>query len=177
MENPQLTYPEQVLRFCPRCGASPFQVRKGRSFVCPQCQFQLYINSAAAVGALIQDEKGNLLLTRRAKPPMQGALDIPGGFVDLGETAEDALRREIREELNLTLHSLQFFLSSPNQYVYGGLTYFTLDLAFECKVQDFTELKFDDEIQESIFVAPQAIDLDTIGFLSIRNIITRFIQR
>lgn len=50
---------------------------------------------AAAVAGLIFNEKGQLLLTIRAKDPGKGLLDLPGGFVDMGENADQALRREI----------------------------------------------------------------------------------
>ncbi len=50
---------------------------------------------------------GKVVLIRRKNPPYGWA--IPGGFVDEGETVEDAVRREMKEETNLSLHNLRQF--------------------------------------------------------------------
>lgn len=54
------------------------------------------------VGAVIVTDN-NILLIRRGKPPAQGFWSLPGGAVELGETLEAALRREIKEECNLDI--------------------------------------------------------------------------
>jgi 8-oxo-dGTP diphosphatase len=51
-----------------------------------------------ATDCAVFDAKGRVLLGRRKNPPFQGHYALPGGFVDIGETVEDACRRELREE-------------------------------------------------------------------------------
>lgn len=51
-----------------------------------------------AADCVVVEPKGRLLLIRRRNPPFQGQLALPGGFVDVGETVEDACRRELLEE-------------------------------------------------------------------------------
>lgn len=54
------------------------------------------------VGAVVLDAAGRLLLVRRANPPAQGLWSLPGGRVEPGESWEDAVVRELREETGLT---------------------------------------------------------------------------
>ena len=53
-----------------------------------------------AVGTVVV-RNGSVLLARRGKPPSQGKWSVPGGAVDVGESLEDAARREIREECGI----------------------------------------------------------------------------
>lgn len=55
-----------------------------------------------AVGAIVTDEQGRVLLIRRGNPPSQGSWTIPGGRVERGETLEQALLRELHAETGLT---------------------------------------------------------------------------
>jgi len=167
--------PENVFRFCPLCSSEQFHFRQDNSFLCRDCGFEFFINASAAVAALIEDSRGRLLLTRRAREPMKGKLDLPGGFVDIGESAEQALERELKEELNLVVEEKTFFVSQPNTYLYGGLTYFTLDLAYICKVSSFKAMEVDEEIDSFEFVPPDIIDFDEIGLTSIRKIVSLYL--
>ena len=170
------SFPQNVFRFCPVCSSGQFHFQQDNSFLCKDCGFQLYINAAAAVAALIEDAAGRILFSLRAKDPMRGKLDLPGGFVDIMETAQDALRRELSEELNLEIFEMSFFTSMPNTYVYGGITYFTLDLAFVCRVEDFSVIAANDDVDGYKFLARDEIDLDEIGLTSIREIVSAYLE-
>lgn len=167
------TEPMDVFRFCPRCGGE-FTLAGERSFLCSECYLHYFINANAAVCALIIDSQDRLLLTIRAHDPCQGMLDLPGGFVNPLERAEDALKRELREELDLTIETLTYFGSYPNRYVFSGLTYFTLDLAYICQASDLRDLKPADDVADALFIPMQEIDLTTIAFESIRSVIADF---
>ncbi|MGC9325266.1 MAG: NUDIX domain-containing protein [Desulfomonilia bacterium] len=170
-------YPEHVFRFCPRCGAQALGYDPDRSFRCTECGFHFYLNTASAVAAVIEDGEGRVLFTRRARDPMRGMLDLPGGFVDALETAEDALRREVLEELNLDIQISGFLSSFPNRYLFDGLVYFTLDLAFLGSVRDLTSLQLSDEISEVILLHPRDIRIEDIGLESIRNIVSHYLTK
>ena len=53
------------------------------------------------IGAVVFNEQGRLLLVKRANPPAQGKWSLPGGRLESGETSEDGVVREVREETGL----------------------------------------------------------------------------
>ena len=140
-----------------------------RVCICRDCGFRFYINVAAAVAAIILDDEGRILLTRRAKEPAKDTWDLPGGFVDFGETAEEALKREVLEELNLDLDTFAYFRTLPNVYEYAGFNYRTLDLFYTCRAKDLKQIKTLDDVSGYEFKSPGDIVLDDVGLLSIRK--------
>lgn len=168
-------HPSNALKFCPFCGAKTFVWDGEKAHRCATCGKKMYTNEAAATIALITNERGELLFVRRRFEPAKGTLDLPGGFVDLGETAEHAVIREVKEELNLEVDELQFFGSFPNQYLYGGLLYFTLDMTFICKVHDFSPLRAADDVEDYQFIAPEKVNIEEIGLGSIKEVVKRYV--
>lgn len=67
--------------------------------VCSTCGFINYVNPKVVTGAIVRHD-GKLLLCRRAIEPQTGFWTLPAGFMELGETAEQAAMREAREEAN-----------------------------------------------------------------------------
>jgi ADP-ribose pyrophosphatase YjhB (NUDIX family) len=88
------------LRFCPRCGATP-QIDFPRSLQCENCGYAAFYNPKPVAGAIPREPDGRLWLLRRGFDPSAGLWTFPGGFVDLGESVEQAARREAREELEV----------------------------------------------------------------------------
>ena len=87
-------------RFCPRCGSAA-DVRFPRSISCPVCGYAAYFNPKPVACAIPTDDAGRVWLLRRGFDPGGGRWTFPGGFVDLGESVEQAARREVREELEI----------------------------------------------------------------------------
>jgi 8-oxo-dGTP pyrophosphatase MutT (NUDIX family) len=132
------------------------------------CGLLYFHNCAAAVAGIIEF-KGGILLTKRAAEPRKGYHDLPGGFVSYRESLEEALIREIKEELNLEIPYWQYLGSYPNIYVYGNVTYFTTDAMFVSSKSNLTGLKANREIEEVFIANPQEIDWDQIAFDSIKQ--------
>jgi len=171
------THPVNVLKFCPKCGSANFPATGNRSFKCSDCSFHYYVNSSAAVAVLLFNEKGELLFTRRAIEPHLGMLDLPGGFIDPMETAEQAAVREIQEELGIHIHSLQYFCSFPNEYIFSGFSVYTLDLAFLAKTENLHRMTAMDDISSFEFYKLQELNLDELPSISMKNIIKELIHR
>ena len=167
--------PSRVWQYCPYCGSKSFLAGDENYMQCDVCQKKLYINASAAVACIIENPQGEILFTRRAFEPAKGMLDLPGGFVSPGETAEDAVKREIKEELNLETISMCYICSSHNRYLYGGVVYYTIDLGFKCIVSDFDNIQVADDVDGYIFIPPNRISLQDICFSSISNILKLYL--
>jgi ADP-ribose pyrophosphatase YjhB (NUDIX family) len=144
-----------------------------RRFLCDDCGFTYYHNIAAAV-AIVFTFEDKVLFTVRNVDPDKGKWDLPGGFIDPNETAEEAACREIKEELGIEISTseLKYITTSPNNYLYKNVPYRTMDIFYECPLKsDVISINAEDEIQELIWVKRSEIDLNQIGFVSIRKVI------
>ena len=164
-------HPAKRFRFCPFCGGSHFEWEGRKSHLCADCGHRFFTNPAAAVIAVIENERGEVLFVRRKYDPAKGMLDLPGGFVDCGERAEDALKREVLEEVGLQVVGADFLTTLPNTYLYDGLLYYTTDLAFRCKVGDWSLLSAGDDAAECRLMPLSSVKLDDIGLDSIRKLV------
>ncbi|MFQ3190065.1 MAG: NAD+ diphosphatase [Paraglaciecola sp.] len=167
-----------MFTYCPECKKSNISFIDNHYFSCPDCGFLYYHNVAASVAAIIeyQDE---ILLTVRAKEPSMGLLDLPGGFVDPNESLEEALSREISEELSLTITPSQFkyFSSQPNTYYYKKIKYNTLDTIFSIKLNIKPKILCEVlEIQSAIWVKRNQINVDEMAFASTKKALLKYIS-
>jgi NADH pyrophosphatase NudC (nudix superfamily) len=155
-------------RFCPKCGRRGIEAVDNKSMRCKTCGYVYFHNCTAAVAGIVETPRG-VLLTVRNEYPKKGRLDLPGGFVDYNESLEDALVREMKEELNLRISILNYFGSFPNVYRYKNVTYFTVDVIFVCKVRNLSSLQPNREIAGVSFTKPRDIVFSRIGFPSTRK--------
>lgn len=98
-------------RFCGRCAAPMEFSQIERSLCCKKCGLIKYPNITPAVIVAITD-KNKILLTRYSDRPYK-KLSLVAGFVEIGETLEDALKREVMEEVGLKVKNLRYFKSQP----------------------------------------------------------------
>ena len=164
----------EVVKYCPRCGGDSFPEKSRNFFRCDRCDFHFHINASTAVAGIITDDAGRILLIRRGKDPGKGKWSVPGGFVDADESAEAALEREMREEVNLEIARFEFLCSWPNAYSYKGVVYPVVDLIFVCTARSLDPLNASEEVDGYTFFAPEAVDLETIAFPSIRHALELF---
>lgn len=165
---------ERNFRYCPRCGLQGFKLSDG-CLDCEKCGFRFYLNAAAAVMAIILDSSQKILVAVRGREPAAGTWDLPGGFVDPGESAEQGLRREIKEEVGLTVDQLHYFCSEANWYEYRQVLYATADIAYTCEVEDFSDVEAGDDVYAVRIVHLDELKPDKFGLASGRRIISRFL--
>jgi ADP-ribose pyrophosphatase YjhB (NUDIX family) len=92
--------------YCPRCGEAIEKVDD--RVECRACGYVGHANAVPGAEAVCFDERGRVLLGRRAFDPGQGRWDLPGGFLHEDEHPLDALRREVREETSLEIEPRDF---------------------------------------------------------------------
>lgn len=108
---------------CARCGRPvrrvPPSATRPRRIACPRCRYLIYDYPRTAAGVVVV--KGDaVLLLRRAHPPRIGFLDIPGGFLEAGESFEQCARRELREESGLVVPRLELLGFWWDTYALAG---------------------------------------------------------
>lgn len=93
-------------KFCSICGAR-LKIA-GKNLACTKCSFVNYRNARPTVTAIIL-HKNRILLTKKNHPPFKGWWDLFGAFIDRGESPDEALKRELTEEVGLKIKSKKFF--------------------------------------------------------------------
>jgi ADP-ribose pyrophosphatase YjhB (NUDIX family) len=118
-----------------------------------------------------------LLVVRRAKEPAKGSFDLPGGFVDLYETAEEAIIREVKEETGLSVPAPDYLFSLPNIYHYSGFDVHTVDLFYQCSVDSFSGLQADDDAEALFVLKKNEIQPEVFGLHSIRQGVEKWLGK
>lgn len=155
-------------RFCPACGTSLADEDRDHGRRCPRCDRSWYRNMAPTAGAAIVHD-GRALATIRARDPAKGKLDVPGGFLGPDEHPVDALKREVKEELDIEIDADVTDVVSMVPHAYGDGGDMVLALGFRARwvsgapragddVADFKWLTLE-ELDDAEFAWPHDRDL------------------
>lgn len=172
-----MEHPLEKFKYCPVCGSDHFVVNNFKSKKCEDCGFTYYANPCSATAAFIVNENDEMLVVRRAKEPALGTYDLPGGFCDMGETVEEGMRREIKEETGLEVQDIQYLFSSPNVYQYSGMGIHTLDMDYLVRVKGGRlAIQAADDAAEAFWIPINEVNPADFGLTSIRNAVIRFLH-
>ena len=169
------THPLEKFSYCPACGSREFVVNNVKSKKCCTCGFTYYANPSSATAAFIIRD-GNLLVAKRGKEPAKGTLDLPGGFVDMDETVEEGMSREIREETGLEALSMNYLFSIPNLYEYSGMIIHTIDMFYRVEVDADAVPHADDDAASLQWVPLSEVQPALFGLNSIRHAVEQFLR-
>jgi mutator protein MutT len=161
-----MSFTREHFRFCPKCRSERIQI-KDKLLSCADCSLHFYQNTATAVAGLLVNSKSELLVLKRAKEPSKGKLAFPGGFVDAAESAEQALTREVKEEIGIDFGDWSYLGSHPNLYRYREIDYPTVDLFFMGRIEA-SITQFDSaEVLDPHWIFPSQIGADELAFPSL----------
>ena len=160
---------ERPYRYCPHCGGGlEFRTLKStepQRLVCARCGFVFYVDPKVAVGTIIADTEGHILLVRRAIEPGYGKWVFPGGYVDRGE---EVLTAAVREEAGLEIRVERLV----NVYSYPGSA--PVIIVYAASILGGF-LACDDEGLEARFFPPDTIPWDELAFRSTSEALREFL--
>lgn len=165
---------DRPYRFCPHCGGG-LELRSLKNtepdrLVCASCGFVFYVDPKVAVGTIIEDPGGRIVLVRRAIEPGYGKWVFPGGYVDRGEEVHLAAVREAREEAGLDIRLERLV----NVYSYAGTA--PVIIVYAASIVG-GRLCCDDEGLEARLFEPETIPWDDLAFRSTTQALREFLTR
>jgi len=118
---------DSTYQFCGRCGAKTLNLPNERAKRCPQCRLVNFPRLSPAI--IVSIERGEELLLARANHFSRHLYSVLAGFVEPGETLEQAVEREVREEVALRIKNVRYFGSQPWPFPNSLMVAFTADYA------------------------------------------------
>ncbi|MFT6928516.1 MAG: NAD+ diphosphatase [Psychromonas sp.] len=162
--------------YCPQCGLKSLETISSKKLFCGQCQFTFFQNTAAAVMVAIccQDE---LLVATRGRNPGIGMWDLPGGFVDPDESLENAVVRELYEELDITVTAAKYIFSNSNTYLYKDVEYKTCDAFFVVELDEKPTVQAQDDVAAVEWVKLADVDITRFAFESAKKAVLKLREK
>ena len=159
-------------RFCPRCGGDlekrVVKPPEPKRLVCLNCSFIFYQDPKVVAGTIFTLDRGIVLLKRDVEPAM-GKWVFPGGYVDRGESVQEAAIRETREECQMEVKLGPLL----NVYSYPGSP--NIIVVYAAQVVG-GELAAGDESVEARVFAPTEIPWNDLAFDSTKDALKDYIS-
>jgi ADP-ribose pyrophosphatase YjhB (NUDIX family) len=163
----------RIFRFCPWCGG-PLGKPVGERQDCPRCGEPSYLNPKPTASAILLGADGRILLGRRAIDPHRGLWDTPGGFTMPGESLEECVRRELREEAGVEIEVGRLVITVPD--FYGDTGEATVNAFFECRLLS-GEPQADDDVAELRWFDRDALPPpDELAFDGVRSALAAWLR-
>lgn len=163
-----------IFKYCPVCGAKLARKKHDHlvRLVCSKCDFVYYQNSKPTASAFIKNKKGELLLVKRAVKPNFGYWDAPGGFLENGEDPVPGLKREMKEELNISLKNIKYF-GIYTDFYFERYNLYTLNIIYTGEIAAGT-LKPQDDVSELKWFKKKDLPMKKLAFRWIKPALKDF---
>ena len=162
-------------RFCPYCAGPIGEAVRFNALrpVCSACGFVQFYDPKVAVIALVL-YRGRVLLVQRAVDPAKGKWSLPGGYMDADEKPQEAIQRELRQEVGLAVHItglLDIYPLNADEGAPIGIV-----LVYQATPADSPEIPFvADDAQAAGWYGPEDIPAD-LAFDSTRGLLQKWNQ-
>jgi NAD+ diphosphatase len=135
----QIVHFASVHRFCGRCGTATARATGERCMRCPRCELTVYPRVSPAIIVLVR--RGAEALLAHSGRFTTGFYSTLAGFVEPGESLEETLRREVREEVGIEITNIRYFGSQPWPFPHSLMVGFVADHASGDIVVDGEEIE------------------------------------
>jgi len=160
---------DRTHRFCGRCGAGTERQEDELARVCPVCGLQQFPRISPAV--IVRIERGDEILLARSPHFAPGVYSTIAGFVEPGESLEETVVREVREEVGVEVANVRYFGSQPWPFPHSLMIGFVADYASgELRLQE-------GEIEDAGWFTADALPGLPSGYSIARRLIEGFIAR
>lgn len=122
----ELIHFDDTVRFCSLCG-SPMEWHTDISKRCTTCQREVWPQISTAI--IVRITRGDEILLVRSRNFRGNYYGLVAGFLETGETLEECVRREVKEETNLDISHIRYFANQPWPYPSGQMIGFTAEYA------------------------------------------------
>lgn len=136
-------------RFCSRCGHATLAHHRDFAMVCPNCRYHQYPRIQPCIITIIT--RGKEILLAKAQRPNNTMYGLISGYVDVGETLEQAVKRETLEEVGLKVKNIQYLSSQPWPFPSN------LMIAFQAEYESGDIILQEEEIADAAFFAIDAL--------------------
>jgi ADP-ribose pyrophosphatase YjhB (NUDIX family) len=162
-------------RFCPACGSDLTEPDAEGGSSCPGCKRSWYRNAAPTAGCAVLHD-GKVLVVRRARDPEKGRFDVPGGFLKFREDPVSAVKREVKEELDIEVDLSENDFVQAVPHAYGNEDEWVLALGFHARFVSGTP-EPNDDVAEARWIGEDEIGSIDFAWPHDRDLVRKAFQR
>lgn len=159
------------MNYCTSCGGKVFK-ESNTKYTCEVCTLSHYINPKGAIGVFIITESDKLVMAVRAIDPHKGKLDCLGGFLDVGESFEQALYREVEEESGIKkdqLKEVTYLTSVYDDYPWGDIVVPVTSVYFVAKLKPGASPTPSDDVADIKIMSTSEISAEDFAWDGMRQ--------
>ncbi len=148
-----------IRKYCFVCGGEVSDIKE-RSWWCDACHHRFYENPRPTADVVLVSPDGKILIVERAHEPKKGLWNLPGGFVEPNESLEQAVIREVEEELGITQAAFskpKYVASYPSNYEWGIENYELTCTIFVARLKESVTFEPNDDVASAKLVTREAL--------------------